>query len=43
MDHCTLWTDLQVIWITIIKVIRRADINNESGESATIEPFNGHN
>ena len=43
VDHCTLWTDIQVIWITIMKVIKRADINNESGESATIEPFNGHN
>ena len=43
VDHCTLWTDLRVIWITIMKVIRRADINNESGESATIEPFNGKN
>ena len=43
VDHCTLWTDLKVIWITIMKVIKRADINNESGESATIEPFNGHN
>ena len=43
VDHCTLWTDLKVIWITIMKVIRRADINNESGESATIEAFNGHN
>ena len=42
-DHCTLWTDLQVIWITIMKVVKRADINNQSGESATIEAFNGHN
>ena len=43
VDHCTLWTDLQVIWITIMKVVKRADINNQSGESATIEAFNGHN
>ena len=43
VDHCTLWTDIKVIWITIMKVIKRADIINESGESATIEPFNGHN
>lgn len=43
VDHCTLWTDIKVIWITVMKVIRRADINNESGESATIEPFNGYN
>lgn len=43
VDHCTLWTDLKVIWITIMKVIKRADINNETGQSATIEAFNGHN
>lgn len=43
VDHCTLWTDLKVIWITIMKVIKRADINNETGQSATIEAYNGHN
>lgn len=43
VDHCTLWTDLKVIWITIMKVIKRADINNETEQSATIEAFNGHN
>lgn len=43
VDHCTLLTDMKVIWITIMKVVKRADINNESGESATIEAFNGHN
>jgi len=41
VDHCTLWTDVKVIWITIMKVLKRADIN-EAGQ-ATIEPFNGHN
>lgn len=41
VDHCTLWTDLKVIWITILKVIKRADIN-EAGQ-ATMEPFNGSN
>ena len=43
VDHLSLWTDIKVIWITIMKVIRRADINNKTGQSATIEPFNGHN
>ena len=43
VDHCTLLTDIKVIWITIMKVVKRADINNQSGESATIEAFNGHN
>jgi lipopolysaccharide/colanic/teichoic acid biosynthesis glycosyltransferase len=43
VDHCTLWTDIQVIFITIKNVLLRKDINNESGKSATMEPFNGHN
>lgn len=41
VDHCTLWTDLKVIWITIMKVLKRADISQEG--QATIEAFNGHN
>lgn len=43
VDHVSLWTDVKVIWITIMKVIKRADINNGTGKSATIEAFNGHN
>lgn len=41
VDHCTLWTDIKVIWITILKVLKRADINNES--TATMYPFDGTN
>ena len=41
VDHCTLWTDIKVIWITIKKVLKRADINNES--TATMYPFDGTN
>ena len=41
VDHVSLTTDLKVIWITIMKVIKRADIN-EAGQ-ATMEGFNGHN
>lgn len=41
VDHVSLTTDLKVIWITIMKVIKRADIN-EAGH-ATMEYFNGHN
>ena len=41
VDHCTLWTDIKVIWITVMKVLKRADIN-EAGQ-ATMEAFNGHN
>ena len=41
VDHCTLKTDLKVIFTTINKVLRRADISQEG--SATIEEFNGQN
>ena len=41
VDHVSLMTDLKVIWITIMKVIKRADIN-EAGH-ATMEAFNGKN
>lgn len=40
VDHCTLWTDIKVIWITIWNVLRRKDIN--SGTAATMEAFNGN-
>lgn len=41
VDHCSIWTDIKVIFITIKKVLCRADIS--SATSATMEPFNGNN
>lgn len=41
VDHCTLWTDIKVIFITIKKVLKREDINNAT--TATMYPFNGNN
>lgn len=41
VDHCTLWTDIKVIFITIKNVLMRKDIN--SATSATMEVFNGNN
>ena len=41
VDHVSLLTDLKVIWITVMKVLKRADISQEG--QATIEAFNGHN
>ena len=43
VDHCTLWTDLKVIFITIKKVVCRVDINTTTGQSATMDYFNGYN
>lgn len=41
VDHCTLCTDIQVIFITIKNVLMRKDIN--SATAATMEYFNGNN
>jgi len=41
VDHVSLLTDLKVIWITIMVVLKRSDISEEG--QATKEPFNGHN
>lgn len=41
VDHCTIWTDIQVIIITIKNVLMRKDINSDT--AATMEAFNGHN
>jgi lipopolysaccharide/colanic/teichoic acid biosynthesis glycosyltransferase len=41
VDHCTLWTDIKVTGITLVKVLKRADISNEA--AATMPPFNGYN
>ena len=41
VDHVSLVTDLKVIWITIMKVLKRDGISQEG--NATMEAFNGHN
>ncbi len=41
VDHCTLWTDIKIIFITIKNVLMRKDINND--EAATMYPFDGTN
>lgn len=41
VDHCTLWTDIKVIFITIKNVLMRKNIN--SATAATMEAFNGNN
>ncbi|MCQ2301207.1 MAG: sugar transferase [Bacteroidales bacterium] len=41
VDHCTLLTDIKVIFITIKNVLMRKDIN--SGTAATMEAFDGNN
>ena len=41
VDHCTFWTDLKIIFLTIKKVLIREGISEEG--QATMEAFNGNN
>ena len=41
VDHVSLMIDLKVIWITIMKVLKRDGISQEG--NATMEAFNGKN
>lgn len=41
VDHVSLKTDVEIVWITIRKVLRRADISEQG--FATMESFNGKN
>lgn len=41
VDHLSLWVDLKVIWITVMKVLKRADISKEG--MVSMEEFNGSN
>lgn len=43
VDNCTFRTDIQVIWITIKKVLKRADIQQEGGTEASMDEFMGNN
>lgn len=40
VDHCSLAVDLRIIWLTIMKVVKREGIS--SATSATMEPFKGN-
>lgn len=43
VDHCSLWVDIKVIFITIKKVIIREGINDNSADTVVNEPFDGTN
>ena len=43
VKHIGPMMDIKVFFTTIKKVLFRDDINQEGGEWATMDPFNGHN
>ena len=43
VDHISFALDMKIFFLTIKNVLCRKDINNESGESATMDYFDGTN
>lgn len=41
VDNQSFWLDLKILFLTVLKVLKRSDIN-QAGQ-ATVEPFNGRN
>ena len=37
VDHCTLATDLKIIWITVMNVLRRADVGEGAGDMKDVD------
>lgn len=42
VDHLSFWVDMKILFLTAVKVLKRADINSGTKEIG-IEPFNGSN
>ncbi len=40
VDHCTLWTDIKIIWLTIMNVIKREDVGEGGGDMEVIDDLN---
>ena len=41
VNHFSLYLDIKILWQTVVKVIKQADINQEG--NVTVEKFNGMN
>jgi len=37
VDHCTLVTDIKIIWMTIVNVLKRADVGEGAGDMKDID------
>jgi lipopolysaccharide/colanic/teichoic acid biosynthesis glycosyltransferase len=41
IDNVSLWLDIKILWLTLLKVIRKEGINQS--DDRPMEPFNGKN
>lgn len=37
VDHCTIWTDIRIIWLTVVNVLKRSDIGEGGGDMEEVD------
>lgn len=37
VDHCTLWTDIKIIWMTVVNVLKRSDVGEGTGDMVEVD------
>lgn len=37
VDHCTLWTDIRIIWMTVMNVLKKTDIGEGAGNMKEVD------
>lgn len=40
VDHCSLWLDIKIVWMTVINVLKRSDIGEGAGDMKDIDDLN---
>jgi len=37
VDHCRLWTDIKIIWMTVLNILRRKDVGEGNADMSQID------
>lgn len=40
VNHCSLWLDIKIVWMTLIRVLKRSDIGEGAGDMKDIDDLN---
>jgi len=40
VDHCSLWTDIKIIWMTVLNVLLRKDVGEGNADMSQIDDLN---
>ena len=42
VDHCSLWLDVRIIWMTIVNVLKRSDVGEGGEDMKDIDDLGFH-